>query len=185
MRLPPVRVPLSKGASSRQFATRTLVAITALACLLPIRTVSAELTATEKRELVNQHNVWRSKYHAPPLVWDDTVAHYAQQWADTLARSGALAHRPDNKYGENLWRGSVGSFPMTAVVDDWGNEGNHYDLHTQTCAMGHGCGHFTQVVWKTTTKLGCGKATGTDGNAYVVCDYDPAGNMEGQTPLGP
>jgi hypothetical protein len=44
-------------------------------------------------------------------------------------------------------------------------------------------GHFTQIVWRASTTLGCGKATGKDGNDYVVCNYDPAGNIAGRTPF--
>ena len=164
---------------------RTLIAAAALAWLLPMRTASAEVTAADKAELVGQHNARRAKYDVPPLVWDDAVAQTAQQWADTLARSGTLTHRPDTPYGENIWTGSADSFSMAAVVDDWGNEAEHFDLRTATCAAGKVCGHFTQIVWKTTSKLGCGKATGADGNDYVVCNYDPAGNVGGQSPFGP
>jgi hypothetical protein len=42
-------------------------------------------------------------------------------------------------------------------------------------------GHFTQLVWAGTQKLGCGYAickgkNGTPGN-YLVCEYSPAGNI--------
>jgi pathogenesis-related protein 1 len=148
-------------------------------------TASAQVTDADKAELMGQHNKWRAKYDVPPLVWDDTVARTAQQWADMIARSSTLTHRPDTPYGENIWTGSAGSFSMAAVVDDWGNEAEHFDPRTGTCVAGKVCGHFTQIVWKTTTKLGCGKATGIDGNDYVVCNYDPAGNIAGQGPLGP
>lgn len=167
-----------------KLTTRTLIAAAALAYLLPMRTAIAEVTAADKTEFLSQHNAWRAKYDAQPLVWDDVVAQTAQQWADTVARSGNLSHRPDTPYGENIWTGSASSFSMAAVVDDWGNEAKHFDPHTGTCAAGKVCGHFTQIVWKSTTKLGCGKAKSTDGNDYVVCNYDPAGNIAGQRPFG-
>ena len=37
-------------------------------------------------------------------------------------------------------------------------------------------GHFTQVVWKATTKLGCGY---NQGCGYIKCEYDVGGNMQG------
>ena len=44
-------------------------------------------------------------------------------------------------------------------------------------------GHFTQVVWKSTTKLGMGVAFGNGGrNVVVVAQYGPAGNMMGEFP---
>jgi pathogenesis-related protein 1 len=41
------------------------------------------------------------------------------------------------------------------------------------------CGHYTQMVWKSTTEFGCAKAKCTAGNKIteiVVCQYNPAGN---------
>lgn len=55
-----------------------------------------------------------------------------------------------------------------------------------------GAGHFTQLVWKSTTKLGCSmpicpqlfdKATGkkmADKAGYLVCNYQSPGNVQGQ-----
>ncbi len=44
---------------------------------------------------------------------------------------------------------------------------------------------FTQVVWKATDTLGCGRAVGRrdDEDAYqtyIVCSYHPAGNVVGR-----
>ncbi|MBK9527127.1 MAG: hypothetical protein IPO41_02100 [Acidobacteria bacterium] len=51
-------------------------------------------------------------------------------------------------------------------------------------AAGKSCLHFTQVVWSTTTKVGCGKARTADGMTdFVVCDYSPPGNIGQQAPF--
>jgi pathogenesis-related protein 1 len=44
------------------------------------------------------------------------------------------------------------------------------------------CGHFTQVIWKNTQYVGCGKATAANGWVYFVCNYYPSGNITGQKP---
>ncbi|SDP47267.1 Cysteine-rich secretory protein family protein [Nakamurella panacisegetis] len=137
----------------------------------------------EQAALVAAHNQWRARYNSPPVVWDDTVAAVAQDWANQIAASGQFDHRPDNRYGENMFMGTAGAYRPTDVVDDWGNENANYDIPSQTCMAEAVCGHFTQLVWATTARIGCGKATGPDGNDYWVCDYDPAGNMEGQSPF--
>lgn len=40
-------------------------------------------------------------------------------------------------------------------------------------------GHFTQVVWRDSTELGVGMARNRNGEVYVVCNYNPAGNFLG------
>ena len=54
-----------------------------------------------------------------------------------------------------------------------------YDFSSSFTRMNgaEGTGHFTQVVWKSTTKVGaalspCGK--------YLVANYSPAGNVKGK-----
>jgi pathogenesis-related protein 1 len=137
----------------------------------------------EQTALVAAHNDWRARYNSPPVVWDDTVAAVAQDWANQIAASGSFDHRPDNQYGENMFMGTSGAYGPNDVVDDWGNENANYDIPSLTCMADATCGHFTQLVWATTVRIGCGKATGPDGNDYWVCDYDPAGNMDGQSPF--
>lgn len=40
-------------------------------------------------------------------------------------------------------------------------------------------GHFTQVVWRDSSELGVGMARNRNGEVYVVCNYNPAGNFLG------
>uniref|UniRef100_A0A672R6N4 SCP domain-containing protein n=1 Tax=Sinocyclocheilus grahami TaxID=75366 RepID=A0A672R6N4_SINGR len=41
-------------------------------------------------------------------------------------------------------------------------------------------GHFTAMVWKSSTKFGVGKAVASDGSTFVVARYFPAGNITNQ-----
>lgn len=49
-------------------------------------------------------------------------------------------------------------------------------------------GHYTQMVWSKTKKIGAGKAIVRAGDfkgwTVIVCDYDPPGNWEGEMPFG-
>jgi hypothetical protein len=49
----------------------------------------------------------------------------------------------------------------------------------------NGCGHYTQVVWRNTERVGCGYSTcqaqGFNFEVWV-CNYDPPGNFIGQAP---
>jgi len=152
----------------------------------PTVTTKAAAATTEPTAytgIVAAHNVWRKKVGVPNLVWSSTLAAVAQKWATTLktTKNCSMVHSGNPKYGENLYWAS-GFVPTTKqVVDAWGNEVKDYTYATNKCAAGKVCGHYTQVVWKDTTSVGCGKAT--CGTAQVwVCNYNPPGNWVGQKP---
>ena len=118
----------------------------------------------------------------PPLsnlVWDDTVAATAQIWAATCA----LDHDPNSPYGENIAWGTSGFISGAGSTVSWADEVRDpgFDYAANECPTGSpsfpGCGHYTQVAWSTTTRVGCGfqSCNGTD---FVVCRYDPAGNID-------
>jgi uncharacterized protein YkwD len=120
-----------------------------------------------------------------PLTWDATLAQAAQ----TVAAVCKFEHS-NGSYGENLYA-SAGFAPTgAAVVNDWVGEAADYTYATNTCAAGKSCGHYTQVVWRTTTKLGCALKACSQNSPFgsspnwtlVVCEYDPAGNFVGMKP---
>lgn len=129
-------------------------------------------------ETLEAHNKFRREHAEAPLIWDDTLANYAQNWANTLVSTGKFEHspKPPRTYGENLAAGT-GAFGITAAVDMWASERTQFDFSNPTIWDYTKTGHFTQVVWAQTTKVGCGVAIGKDGMTYVVCSYDPAGNL--------
>lgn len=132
--------------------------------------------------MAEAHNVYRKKTGVPDLVWDDAVAKYAQQWADNLKSKGCdMQHRSPNKYGENLaWASGMALDPQK-VVKMWYDEVNDYNYAKNTCKPGKMCGHYTQVVWKNSTKVGCGMAK-CGSTEIWVCNYNPPGNYVGQKP---
>ena len=146
---------------------------------LPPTTLSdADIAAT-----LDAHNAWRAKYNEPALVWDDGLASLAQDWSNQMAQTGNFDHRPDNNEGENIFTGSGQTYAPKDVVDAWGSEVTSFHADTNTCDPGAMCGHFTQIVWATTTKVGCGAATAGDGSVYWTCNYDPPGNVDGIGPF--
>jgi uncharacterized protein YkwD len=120
----------------------------------------------------------------PALTWDNTVATTAQAWSDKcqFMHSGG-------QYGENIFA-SAGSVPdAQGVVDSWVSEKKDYDYASNSCS--NVCGHYTQVVWAKSLKLGCGFSTCTQNSPFggsfstwyfVVCNYDPPGNFVGEKP---
>jgi uncharacterized protein YkwD len=124
------------------------------------------------------HNRARAKHCAPPLAWSATLATVAQSWANELAAKGCtFGHSPGRNYGENLAAGTIGALDPESTVAMWYDEIKLYKFPDGGFSMQ--TGHFTQVVWTTTTQVGCGHVQ-CKGNDIFVCNYDPPGNWKGQ-----
>ncbi len=119
----------------------------------------------------------------PPLTWSTTVAATAQAWADrcSFEHSGG-------KYGENIYAAAGKDSSPQDVVASWASEAEQYDYAANRCSGT--CGHYTQVVWRNSSKLGCGVAKCTKNSPFSgfsewqfwVCNYDPPGNFNNQKP---
>ena len=139
-------------------------------------------------ELLDAHNAHRKDVGVPPLVWSDALAKDAQAWADHLASVGGtqLAHAPQHDEGENLWLGTSSYFSFMQMVNGWGSEKQYFKdgRFPDVSATGNwtDVGHYTQMVWKSTTMVGCASAT-AGGNDLLVCRYSPHGNVSGRLPL--
>jgi uncharacterized protein YkwD len=130
---------------------------------------------------LEQHNRYRAKHGVPPLVLSTQLNDAAQQYAEQLARTQRLVHSGNKHYGENLFasRSSDQALPRPeVVVDHWYSEIQQYNFNKP--GFQAGTGHFTQLVWQSSTALGMGIAQAADGTWYVVGNYSPPGNVSGQ-----
>jgi pathogenesis-related protein 1 len=129
--------------------------------------------------MLEAHSAVRTRVGVPPLVWSDQLAEVAKDWAAHLIATGGLSHRPDNRYGENLYAISGGTVSPAQVVDFWAAEARGYDIRSNSCRGV--CGHYTQIVWGKTRAVGCAVATDRRREVWV-CNYDPPGNVIGYRP---
>ena len=149
--------------------------------------IGSRLTAEEMGTLLTQHNKARAEVGVGPLAWSKNLAVYAQSWADHLASTSCrMEHRPHSgqwkqEHGENLLIGTVGYHGVADAAQAWDRERSAYHGGVLTSSNWYASGHYTQMVWKNTSRLGCAKAE-CGGNVIVVCNYDPPGNVLGQKP---
>jgi hypothetical protein len=102
-----------------------------------------------------------------------------------LAFSGIFLHSSRlarRGVGENLWMGSHGAFSIEAMVSGWTSERRYFvpGVFPNNSSTGNWAdvGHYTQLIWPTTTRVGCAIAS-TPRIDYLVCRYATAGNMDG------
>jgi hypothetical protein len=136
--------------------------------------------------LLAAHNAERAAWRLPPLAWDPRLAAAASAYARMLAPVGALRHsdrsaRPGQ--GENLWMGTRGAFLPEQMIAGWSTERRLFRPgvfpYVSRSGSWHEVGHYTQMLWPTTTRVGCGLASAR-GNDVLVCRYSPPGNIDGR-----
>ena len=155
------------------------------------RATGASLTRAQVDEVLRAHNVWRARARVPPIRWAEDLAAQAQARAAYLAGHGCdIVHGPlPADVGENLcWVGAVraaghkdelDAVTPTWVIDKWGAESADYSPERDACAPNRQCGHYTQIVWPTTTEVGCGMTVCPTLDQVWVCNYRPRGNVRG------
>ncbi|KAL6716174.1 hypothetical protein ACLMJK_005740 [Lecanora helva] len=170
-----------------QTSTATLTA--AASSLTPTTTIlttpsstppSAQYTSDTafRAAVLNSTNTYRTQHNATALTWNASLATYALTWATHC--NWAHSHGPN---GENL----AENYPnVTTAIDGWGDERAHYNFNNDGNGFSEGTGHFSQLVWKATTSVGCarvdceGNNVGGDARGwFLVCEYWPAGNVLG------
>ncbi len=148
--------------------------------LLLFGNLNAQNQSDFQKVMLERHNYYRSQQDAPNLQWSDELANAAQQWANKLAKKDKMFHSTMS-YGENIYWG-YGDDP-TRAVDMWAGEAKYYHGEAISVNNFHLFGHYTQVIWAATTEVGCAEAVSKSGKHYIVCEYSPAGNIEGEKPV--
>ncbi|XP_057536825.1 pathogenesis-related protein PR-1-like [Amaranthus tricolor] len=131
---------------------------------------------------LNGQNAARAAVRVPPLSWDNRLAAYAQWWANQRRYDCALRHS-SGPYGENIFWGSGDNWSPAFAVQYWVAEGKYYNYYSNSCSYGQDCGHYTQIVWRNSRRVGCAKVVCYNGRGvFITCNYDPPGNYIGSRP---
>lgn len=134
------------------------------------------------REFLAAHNKVRASVNEPPLKWDSALARYARRFASKRAVDCRMLHSY-GPYGENIFWGEKDAWTPAQVVGSWVSENQYYDKTNNVCVAGQMCGHYTQVVWVDSTRIGCAMVTCLNGGMYSMCIYDPPGNYVDESPF--
>jgi Cysteine-rich secretory protein family len=182
---------LEAGVSRSMKLTRWKPLIVAGAVVLttPLVMGSAILRPSFDQRILAAQNAERLELGLQPMRWNDTLAESAQRWADYLASSGRFEHAPEdvaNPEGENLWAGTKGYYSPEEMVEAWAREKQFFrpGLFPENSTTGdvEDVGHYTQIVWRATTQVGCAQATSMVED-ILVCRYAEAGNYIGERPF--
>ncbi|KAJ8257209.1 hypothetical protein GJAV_G00183090 [Gymnothorax javanicus] len=150
------------------------------------------LNLEDQDDIVQVHNFFRSQVQPTAsnmrkMSWDDSLAQVAARYAPKCK----WEHNPeleDLDLGENLYA-TNGFFNVTKAITGWYMEHLDYTFHNDSCEKDKLCGHYTQVVWAESVKVGCfshhcGEVEGLSftGATILVCNYSPPGNFRGEWP---
>jgi pathogenesis-related protein 1 len=160
----------------------------------PTTLFAEKLTVQQQQQIVDAHNRYRKQVHVNELKWSDELASVAQQWVLRLRNEHQCNMHHSNilGVGENLfWASAVyvsngSTYPQSItpreVVEAWGSEKDNYHDEDNSCDSGKVCGHYTQLVWHNTTKVGCAMTVCPDYSQIWSCNYSPPGNFSGEKP---
>ena len=151
-------------------------------------TTGSAVIKEDAQKAVDFHNKVRKDVGVGALEWSSEVAAFAQLWANKLAAEGCkLEHRPANGkwaqlYGENIYFGTGKGLTTLDASKAWYSEIKDFNGEKLTPKNFVKVAHYTQMVWKTTNKIGIAKAGCPSGATIIVANYSPLGNYMGQKP---
>ena len=145
--------------------------------------VQIGLSSTDKQIITDYVNQYRALHNAPPLMWDDQIASFADNWSAYLLKNNGFYHSNSKLYGENLsYFQGYNATPIELIkksIDLWYAEISMYDFNASQYTSG--TGHFTCLVWKASQLHGFGYSYNTTTKEVVISmNTSPPGNIIGQ-----
>jgi uncharacterized protein YkwD len=149
----------------------------------PVKTTETE-SDPFKATVLRLHNAERTPLGIVKLTYSDELAATALSWAKQLASKGSLSHSSGRVHiGENVSYTGSKSNSLDRLIGMWTDERQYYVHKAYPNCSNTGdksdVGHYTQVIWRDTTEVGCGLAT-KNGKDFLVCQYKTSGNRTGK-----
>ncbi|KAI3881081.1 hypothetical protein MKX03_015711 [Papaver bracteatum] len=129
--------------------------------------------AQTPEDFLAPHNAARAEVNVAPLVWNETVATYASNYANQLAGNCTLV-LSGGPYSENLALVSGALSTADHVEQLWLGQKSNYEYESNSCQRGpENCLQYINVVCRNSVSLGCAVAFCNNGDTIVSCNYDP------------
>lgn len=164
----------------------SLFSTLAAAAVAPAAGASNNVASQFPARILAAQNALRTQAGLPALVWDTRLGGAAANYAMALAFTNSFRHSDRSARqgtGENLWMGTRGAYSYEAMVGAWASERRFFVPGVFPAVSRSGnwedVGHYTQIVWPTTTRVGCAVASNARAD-ILVCRYSPAGNVDGR-----
>ncbi|KAL7804892.1 PR-1-like protein [Trichoderma aethiopicum] len=156
-----------------EFSSSTTIVTVTAAPAIPSNEPSYANPTSFTSAILNSTNTYRKEYNASSVHWNTTLEKFASAYLqnDTTCK---FAHS-GGPFGENI---AIGYPNATAAVEAWGNEDREYNFAKP--GFTEETGHFSQLVWKNTRAVGCGRKLCGERGWFVVCEYWPRGNVGGE-----
>uniref|UniRef100_A0A914V1J8 SCP domain-containing protein n=1 Tax=Plectus sambesii TaxID=2011161 RepID=A0A914V1J8_9BILA len=156
-------------------------------------------TRAFRDRIIALHNKYRARHGVGALQQNDTLDRAAEYWANYLAaKQGCLEHqKTGDHFGESIYYYATteqidGNDLADASMEGFYEESEGYNYRRYSKYDFFDTGHFTQLVWKTSQRIGVGLGMshfngrrrnscqpGFEGTmAFVVIKYDPPGNVQ-------
>jgi hypothetical protein len=154
-----------------------------LSSLLLLTSTSAAHHLIDIDSITKHINVYREMHQAPRVEYSQEISDFSKSWADYMANNRKFEHSGVDMYGENIAMIPVNkdhidyTDAIIQSIDLFYDEVELYDFNNP--GFDGKTGHFTQLVWVNTKRIGFSASTSSNGYIYVCTNYDPPGNYYG------
>ncbi|RWS26900.1 hypothetical protein B4U80_02049 [Leptotrombidium deliense] len=145
--------------------------------LIAFNIVIVAVSGNWLQSCLDRHNLYRRRHGKPLMTLDSKAISHASKRARELSSRCAFDHSGNSGsgFGENL---AGGNADCARDVDMWYGEIKQYNPRNPRFSPS--TGHYTQLIWRSSTRLGCATASHCRYRHVTVCSYYPPGNYAGR-----